>query len=131
MIKLFGANALDKTQAENLAEILGLVSISARYIHFIDSEKLKETDSEKLKQLLDYGEDFVEEVGGESAIVIPRIGTISPWSSKATEIARNTGLDKLRRIERGVIYYFDKIPSDLDQLFDRMTEQILNSVEDA
>ncbi len=131
MIKLFGANALSKTQAENLAEILGLVSISARYIHFIDSEKLKETDSEKLKQLLDYGEDFVEEVGGESAIVIPRIGTISPWSSKATEIARNTGLDKIRRIERGVVYYFDKIPSDLDQLFDRMTEQILNSVEDA
>jgi phosphoribosylformylglycinamidine synthase len=131
MIKLFGANALSKTQAENLAEILGVVSISARYIHFIDSEKLKETDSEKLKQLLDYGEDFVEEVGGESAIVIPRVGTISPWSSKATEIARNTGLDKIGRIERGVVYYFDKIPSDLDQLFDRMTEQILNSVEDA
>ena len=103
MIKLFGANVLSETQTNNLALSLGISSVSARYIHFVDAEKLTNQENEKLQQLLDYGEEFRGKETSNSVIIIPRLGTISYCSSKANEIAQNTGIDKIRRIERGVI----------------------------
>jgi phosphoribosylformylglycinamidine synthase len=69
-------------------------------------------------------------------LVVPRIGTISPWSSKATDIARNCGLAKVRRIERGTLYRVCGAPGEARaalaaKLHDRMTETVLASVQEA
>ena len=68
---------------------------------------------------------------GECVIVAPRPGTISPWSSKASDIAHNTGLDAIERIERGVIYFKPTgkpLRGKPNALFDRMTEACLDSL---
>ncbi len=68
-------------------------------------------------------------------LVVPRLGTISPWSTKATDIAQHCGLTGVERIERGVIYYLKTALSELEKvlplLHDRMTESVLDSVADA
>ena len=58
----------------------------------------------RLTALLDYGEPTAQGAEGPSFLVVPRLGTISPWASKATDIAHNTGLITLHRIERGTVY---------------------------
>ncbi|MBL8539468.1 MAG: phosphoribosylformylglycinamidine synthase, partial [Betaproteobacteria bacterium] len=78
---------------------------------------------------------------GDLLLVVPRLGTLSPWSSKATDIARHCGLDAVRRIERGVAYTIvtdAAQPLDAAQrgaiapfLYDRMTETVLDRFEDA
>ena len=50
-------------------------------------------------------------VVGVEAIVVPRPGTISPWSSKATDIAHNCGLDEIERLERGIAWYL-RLPAN-------------------
>ena len=74
---------------------------------------------------------MAEKAAGELYLVVPRVGTISPWSSKATDIARNCGL-QVRRIERGTAYYIQKPEKDISSaLHDRMTETVLRSFEEA
>ena len=72
--------------------------------------------------------------------MIPRIGTISPWASKATDIARNCGLSMIRRIERGIAYYIKKDQGAFSEsekktvcalIHDRMMESVLFSLDDA
>ena len=65
-------------------------------------------------------------------LVVPRVGTISPWSSKATDIAVQCGLEHVRRIERGTAYHLtaDAGPA-VSVLHDRMTETALDSVDAA
>src|SRR5690554_6995235 len=69
-------------------------------------------------------------------LVVPRLGTISPWSSKATNIANNCGLNKIKRLERGLVYYVEGV-SSADRktvaalLHDRMVEVVLTSAKDA
>jgi phosphoribosylformylglycinamidine synthase len=76
---------------------------------------------------------------GQLFLVVPRIGTQSPWSSKATDIARNCGLSQVRRLERGIAYrvrlkgmlsekVFEAIRTTLH---DRMTETVLVNASDA
>ena len=85
-------------------------------------------DGRKLRSLLDYGPDQdLPPISGEfGATVLPRTGTISPWSSKATDIFNICQLDKVRRVERGVRWYFeagtDLTGIDFDHLHDRMTQ---------
>src|SRR5262245_25297687 len=64
-------------------------------------------DEARLRGLLTYGEPFAGDRGGAAGtlVVLPRLGTISPWSSKASDIAAAAGLDAVRRIERGTVYY--------------------------
>jgi phosphoribosylformylglycinamidine synthase len=68
---------------------------------------------------------------------VPRIGTISPWSSKATDIAHHCGLDQVERIERGVAYWTDRVLASGEKdllaplIHDRMTETVLESFDDA
>ncbi|MBM3353789.1 MAG: phosphoribosylformylglycinamidine synthase, partial [Betaproteobacteria bacterium] len=79
------------------------------------------------------------QAGGALFLVVPRLGTISPWSSKATDIARNCGLTQVLRIERGTAYRVDcAAPLSPPQraaiaalLHDRMTEVVLSSPEEA
>ncbi|ARP90380.1 phosphoribosylformylglycinamidine synthase [Bordetella genomosp. 9] len=123
---------------------LPVADISARYEHFIlcDAE-LADADRQRLAELLDYGPPYEAEAPAKALVlrVIPRLGTISPWASKATDIAHNCGLAAVRRIERGVRYVltpergllgaksFDDamLARAADCLHDRMTETVVDA----
>ena len=153
MLQLRGATALSPFRVNKLLagarrEVARLAAISSEYIHFVDLEcVLDARGREVLEQLLRYGPNDAQasDAGagedGQSLLVVPRLGTISPWSSKATDIAHNCGLAEVRRIERGVLYRFtsaDGRPLDEHELarlrpliHDRMTERVLDGVEEA
>ncbi|MCF6775831.1 phosphoribosylformylglycinamidine synthase [Thiotrichales bacterium 19X7-9] len=107
-------------------------AINAEYVHFVDIKSELTTDeTKKLKALLSYGANQpLENRDGQLILVLPRLGSISPWSSKATEIMHNCGLSSINRIERGIVYYIQS-NQQLDEaslkliancLYDRMTE---------
>ncbi|MEQ8953859.1 MAG: phosphoribosylformylglycinamidine synthase, partial [Gammaproteobacteria bacterium] len=106
-------------------------------VHFVDLESdLTEAESGHLQALLSYGpRTEAKTPEGLLQLVVPRFGTISPWSSKATDIARNTGLGKIQRIERGTAYYLDGIDQISDEvktaLHDRMVETVLSDYDSA
>jgi phosphoribosylformylglycinamidine synthase len=82
-------------------------AIEAQYWHFVHLDGVvTEADLNRLAGLLDYGDPFAADLlrKGAEFLVVPRLGTISPWASKATDIARNCGLAAIRRIERGTRY---------------------------
>src|SRR3989442_10163509 len=90
-----------------------------------------------LEQLLQYGEP-APAGGGRMLLIVPRLGTISPWSSKATDIARRCGLEAVRRVERGTAWFFSggrALDSELHRILglihDRMTETVLGSLDEA
>src|SRR5664279_3362062 len=110
---------------------------SAEFVHFAEiAEPLSDGETRVLDRLLHYGpRTEAHPLKGLRLLVVPRIGTISPWSSKATDVAHNCGLDKVRRIERGIWYTMaGTITDDLAlraALHDRMTESVLQREEDA
>src|SRR5436309_9315054 len=119
-----------------------VVGATATFCHFVEiSRALADDERDKLDRLLTYG-PHGEEIADTGALmlVVPRPGTISPWSSKATDIARNCGLDVIRRIERGIGYRITTRNGNLDGkdrevlapfLHDRMTETVFGSLDDA
>jgi phosphoribosylformylglycinamidine synthase len=150
MLILPGSNALSAFRSQRLLSKLqeiepAIVGVCGRYLHFIDSAvPPSQDDVGRLQALLTYGDAFEGREDGERFIVIPRFGTISPWASKATDIARNCGMAQIHRIERGVVYYVQlksgllgsaKKLADSDAvaalLHDRMTENVLRNPEDA
>ncbi len=120
-----------------LQEINSSVSnVEAEYVHFADiSGELLTDEDARLQQLTTYGTPFTAQRSGTLYLIVPRAGTISPWSSKATDIVHNSGLDHVNRIERGIAYYIDgasaKNQDVAHVLHDRMTESVLSSLEDA
>ncbi len=120
---------------------LPVSDIYAEFMHFADvTATLTEDELGKLLKLLTYGPSIEEhEPEGELLLVTPRPGTISPWSSKSTDIAHNCGLDKINRLERGIAYYITTSsplsPLQHQQLssllHDRMMEVIFNAFEQA
>jgi phosphoribosylformylglycinamidine synthase len=114
-----------------------VAALYAEYLHFVElSGPLGATGRGVLEKLLEYGprrprRDCV----GRALTVVPRIGTISPWSSKATEIARLCGLTQVRRVERGLRYVVAGRVADeralRASLHDRMTESVLDDPEQA
>ena len=105
---------------------------NARFLHFVDCERaLDPTEEDILAGLLDYAPAADEPAPGPSVLVVPRLGTISPWSSKATEIVRNCGLTAILRVERGIEYCLqgteDISPDQVALLHDRMTESVLSN----
>lgn len=80
-----------------------------------------------------------KDTSGELYLVIPRPGTISPWSSKATDIAKNCGLTSVKRLERGIAYYVksespltaEQQKSFIPLIHDRMMEVVTHSMDDA
>ncbi len=120
-----------------------VTGVSALYWHFVLSDRaLSPAERDILERLLTYGpHDEAAAESGMSFVVVPRPGTISPWSSKATDIARNCGLDVVTRIERGVVYRVttgDGRPLGADEqtallplLHDRMIEAVLPALDDA
>lgn len=146
MLQLPGGLALSDFRKKKLLASLqsvvpSITDIKARYLHFVDTEKKLDTKSlAVLDSLLHTESQSLTTVSGSSEfLVIPRPGTISPWSSKASDIAHNCGLTDVHRIERGILYTVvsDNL-LDNDQwkavsalLFDRMTESVFSDVEEA
>jgi len=140
MLTIPGTAALSRFRLEKLLTELqavdsGITAVSARFQHFVQLDaELSGEQQAMLQRLLDYG--YAEPVGeleGEKLWVTPRLGTISPWSSKATEIAERCGLSAVKRIERGIEYTF-AVPSELSDavkhqlavlLHDRMIQQVV------
>jgi phosphoribosylformylglycinamidine synthase len=148
MIELPGALAVSDFRIAKLRPALeklqpNLGTITARFIHFIDLERdLAPREQALLERLLTYGPrdpTAAAQVLGAEVIVVPRFGTISPWSSKATDIAKVCGLDAVRRIERGIVWNIatakplprDELAQLAAPLFDRMTEVALLQRADA
>ena len=144
MLILRGAPALSAFRHGKLLEQLtskvpAVTGLYAEFAHFADIRAALTADEEQvLARLLQYGPSVpVQEPSGRLFLTIPRFGTISPWSSKASDIARNCGLDKIQRIERGLAYYVsgELSASDAEQvaalLHDRMTQLVLDNFEAA
>ncbi|WP_109396375.1 phosphoribosylformylglycinamidine synthase [Proteus faecis] len=135
-LSAFRINKLLTLCQENALPVQG---IYAEFVHFAKVEgQLSEDDQIKLRQLLHYGPSLTEhEPVGEMRVVTPRPGTISPWSSKATDIAHNCGLAKVVRIERGIAYFIEcgtMTDTQWQQLYgfihDRMMETIFLNYQD-
>ena len=113
MITLRGSVALSPFRIEKLLAPLKvahpeITGIQAEFIHFVQvARPLTAAEQRVLEQLLTYGSNST--IGPQAApmLVLPRIGTISSWASKATDIAHNCGLGAIRRIERGTAFYVD------------------------
>ncbi|MEO8901128.1 MAG: phosphoribosylformylglycinamidine synthase [Polyangiaceae bacterium] len=132
------AGRLDKRLAKIRTQNPGVSALSARFVHFVDvaEGQLAPEELRVLGHLLEYGpRDASAELRGTPFWVVPRLGTISPWASKATDIAKICGLPQVRRIERGVSYVvvgtIDDEAGLLRALHDRMTESVLRTEGDA
>lgn len=117
-----------------------LAEIEAQHVYVCqwDSEPSK-ADLDRLGRLLgDVDAPHATGSDRQSVYVVPRLGTLSPWSSKATDIAHVCGLTNLQRIERGVCYVLHGVevlnetqrPLVLDLLHDAMTENVLAGPEE-
>ena len=143
MLELRGAPALSPFRSQKLlAQIQAVVPevghVYAEFMHFTDLDgSLSSAEEQVLSRLLTYGPSVaVEEPDGILFLVVPRPGTLSPWSSKATDIARNCNLKQIRRIERGTAYYIKASSKlGLEQreqiaalLHDRMTQKVFHEM---
>ncbi len=155
VLTIEGGRALSAFRAERLvaelvAQGLAVRAIDARFVHLVASSRpLLESERARLDALLTYGDGAgdgtrdatAKAAKGESFVVLPRLGTLSPWASKATDIAHRCGLDAVERIERGVVYavgikagLFGRGAIDAadririgDALHDRMTEVVVDA----
>ena len=146
MLTLPGALACSRFRLDKILDDLrgacpAVTSVAARHMHFADLERqLDGAEMRLLKRLLSYGPSrdvaFPE---GEFLLVLPRFGTISPWSSKATDIARNCGLEAVRRLERGTAWHIvarrpltpEELQAVAAPLHDRMTESVVQRLDEA
>ncbi len=139
---LQGPSALSDFRRRKLLESLAAYGINnagieAFFIHFAEvKETWSDVDSERLAAILGHAAKvLVVNAADDVFIVTPRIGTISPWSSKATDIAAHCGLDLLQRLERGVVYRVQGA-KDVNRaaiatcIHDRMTESVLGSSDE-
>ncbi len=152
MLTLSGSRAFSDFKKNKLLRILQqsipeITDIHARYWHFVKVDQtLSDAENSTLESLLHYTDSGVEpedahEPVGELFLVVPRIGTISPWSSKATDIIHNCGLSSVSRVERGIAYFIEHANSaglsDDERVFvrenihDRMIEAVMSEYEEA
>jgi phosphoribosylformylglycinamidine synthase len=150
MLILPGAPALSDFRTTRLLAAVtarghAVETLSARFVHFVQSRRdLSANEQRILAALLTYGPRTPDGVAAAALprrpiVVVPRPGTISPWSSKATDIAHVCGLDAIERIERGIAYELRaarELPTEQLQaiapaLYDRMTEAAMLSLDDA
>lgn len=141
---LEGPRALSDFREERLLGALraaepSVEAVSSRFIHFVHATgELDETAQARLASLLDYGPAPVKTPRADiTALVVPRLGTLSPWASKATDIARNCGISEVARVERGTLFTIElKDGTELTDearakvlalLHDRMTESVVDA----
>jgi phosphoribosylformylglycinamidine synthase len=146
---MFGASALSSFNNSKLLKILqskisSIDVIDASYVHLLDTtQALNEEQVDIVSSLLSYGTAHSSSIADDVAadmtlerIVTPRPGTISPWSSKATDIILNCGLTSIRRVERAIqfkIAVTKKLSGaqllELDSLLhDRMTQIVMGDI---
>ncbi len=141
-----GGNALSRFRAQALLDRIAalpdvatpIVTISARFVHWARcGQALDVASTNRLQALLHYGEPAADAAAGARVVVMPRLGTVSPWSSKATDIAHNCALP-VQRIERCTEYTLvvkrgllgsrtlgaAELQAVADVLHDRMTESV-------
>ena len=144
MLILRGAPALSDFRVQKVLTQckqanLPVTNVYAEFMHFADvTAALNSDEHSKLEKLLTYGPHIPEhEPQGTLILVTPRPGTISPWASKATDIAHNCGLTQVHRIERGIAYYVEgdlsicQLNDVAALLHDRMTEATHRDMDDA
>ena len=143
MLRLRGCAALspfrlDKLLTQLRPGIPGLQAVAAEWVYFVDLDRrLEDEEHVILDRLLGRGiEAALPE--GEILWVVPRLGTISPWSSRATDIAHHCGLGAVRRLERGMAYTLmgeslgeQAASYGASRLHDPMTETVLYAPEEA
>jgi phosphoribosylformylglycinamidine synthase len=146
LIRLRGRAALSSFRLNKLnlafSPVLPDVRVTAEFWHFANLRRPLERDElQRLESLLVYGpksEPAPER--GTLLLVVPRLGTISPWSSKATDIAHHCALDAIERIERGTAYWAERARGAtlteeerhalLPYIHDRMTETVFTSFDE-
>jgi len=148
MICLRGSAALSQFRIEKIQEKLGqlcpnIKHLYAEFWHFAWTDsQLNAQQQETLQQILTYGPTMQkEDPKGELFLVLPRVGTISPWASRATDIVQHCGLPEIQRVERGIAYYVqttnDQPLTDAERqqllplIQDRMTETVFADLNDA
>jgi phosphoribosylformylglycinamidine synthase len=154
MLEISGSAALSPFRITKLLNRLAacdaaVTDLSSAFVHFVDTDRpLSFAEHDVLRRLLTYGAR--PQAGGTASLaraalhsslilVVPRAGTFSPWSSKASDIAHVCGLGAVRRIERGIAYQaFSSTRLDRARLerfapvlHDRMTEMVLFDAADA
>src|SRR3970282_924771 len=144
ILMLRGRNALSDFRSSRLVSSLrsivpSVTAVHAEFWHFVQlARPLSDEETQRLGRILTYGPaETTHATGGEFILVVPRIGTISPWSSKATDIARHCGLEAVHRLERGVAYFIltgdGQLLSSNDRaalaplIHDRMRARVLRS----
>jgi len=147
-LTLRGRNALSEFRLKKLTQALkrtapSIATITAEYWHFAAlNAPLAPPQRKILERILTYGPATAQiSEQGRMLLVVPRLGTISPWASKATDIAHSCGLDAIERIERGVAFYVGiktgrrldagQVKAMLPLIHDRMTETVLDSLDEA
>ena len=146
-----GGDALSEFRARQLLPRLQAIeprieALRARFVHMVVTDAAPDAEARtRFAALLTYGEPFNAPKASTTLVVTPRLGTVSPWASKATDIAHNCGL-VLRRVERVTQYHVvmkspllgktpvldgDKLGAVAALLHDRMTESVLPGVEGA
>jgi phosphoribosylformylglycinamidine synthase len=148
MIQIPGGDALTPARLQKRLALVrrrnpGVRALTASFVHFVDVESALSAEEQRvLEALLRYGPrpsprsvDRATTALGRPLLVVPRLGTISPWSSKATDIAHICGLGRVRRVERGISYISSGVVDDeaalRRALADRMTESVLDKPDQA
>ena len=148
MLRLRGSQAYSDFRIQKLLKTVqeqfpNVERIDTEFQHLIkltDALELNKDELEKLERLLSYGPAAPDvEHEGQRLYVLPRFGTISPWSTKASDIVAHCGLDKVARVERGVAFYISaKTPLSSDELqalsallHDPMIESVVTDLEEA
>ena len=146
-VALKGQQGLSEFRLKALAELIrrdfsDIQSINCKDFFFCsladESNELRIQTEDRLSKILK-AKVIKGELKANQFVLIPRIGTISPWSSKATDILSNAGLKPLKRIEKGLCFSL-KTQSDLNEksiikigqkIYDRMTQAVITKVSDA
>jgi len=149
MLRLRGSQAysdfrIQKLLGEVQQNFPSVEKIDTEFQHLVklrdSSENLDASELEKLERLLSYGPCMQEvEHEGQRLYVLPRFGTISPWSTKATDIVEHCGLTKIARVERGIAFYIsasseltsEQLQSLSRYLHDPMIESVVTELADA
>lgn len=146
MLVISGNSALSSFRKTKLLSAIKQVVptveyLSARFVHVVELKgELRVSKRAVLDKILEYGPtESIDEIDGLMLLTVPRIGTISPWSTKATDIAHNCGLAEVVRIERGIEYKIaaaselsaEQIKQIMPLIHDRMTEIVLTDIDAA
>ena len=133
----FSAFRLQRLTRTLLAAVPGVTGVEADYWHFVAARDSLPCDTRDALDALLEARPGDENAPGTLFLVTPRVGTISPWSSKATDIAWNCGLEGIERIERGIAYRVHGQSFSADErarlaalLHDRMTESVMAGFDD-